>query len=263
VSGLVVSADRSSWFDLDWIANNGDVIRQALGEHVVLTALALGLGLVVSVPLALVARRWRWFYPPLTSVAGILFTIPSLAAYALLIPYTGLGSRATAVIPLVTYTLLILIRNLVTGLDEVPAAAREAAEAMGYTAGRRLVAVEVPLALPTIVAGIRLATVTTIGLATVASLVGSKNLGWLMLFPGFQQGRRTPILVGAVLAVALAVAAEVAFGGLERLLSPWQRAERRRAGPGDPTEPRRPELDPVAAGTGTDPDAQAATTRTA
>jgi osmoprotectant transport system permease protein len=225
----VLGADRSSWLDLDWVGNNGDLIRQALGEHVILTVLALGAGLAISVPVALMARRWRWLYPPLTSVAGILFTIPSLAAYALLIPYTGLGSRATAVIPLVTYTLLILIRNLVTGLDGVPPAAREAAEAMGYSPLRRLAAVEVPLALPVIVAGIRLAAVTTIGLATVASLVGSKNLGWLMLFPGFQQGRRTPILVGGVLAVSLAVMAEGLFLALERALSPWRRGERRGA----------------------------------
>jgi osmoprotectant transport system permease protein len=229
----VLGADRSSWFDLDWIRDNTDLIRQALGEHIILTVWALGLGLLISAPLALASRHWRWLYPPVTSVSGILFTIPSLAAYALLIPYTGLGSRATAVIPLVTYTLLILIRNLVTGLDEVPTAAREAAEAMGYTPRRRLVAVEVPLALPTIVAGLRLATVTTIGLATVASLVGSKNLGWLMLFPGFQQGRRTPIVVGAVLAVGLAVAAEGLFLGLERMLSPWRRVPRDRVAPDD------------------------------
>jgi len=227
----VLAADRSSWFDLDWIRNNGDVILQALREHVILTGLARGVGFAISVPLALASRRWRWLYPPVTSAAGILFTIPSLAAYALLIPYTGLGNRATAVIPLVTYTLLILIRNLVTGLDEVPASTREAAEAMGYAPGRRLVAVELPLALPTIVAGIRLAAVTTIGLATVASLVGSKNLGWLMLFPGFQQGRRTPILVGALLAAALAVVAEALFLGLERALSPWRRGQRRGRAP--------------------------------
>jgi osmoprotectant transport system permease protein len=262
----VLGADRSSWFDLDWIGNNGDVVLQALGEHVILTVLALGGGLAISLPLALVARRWRWLYPPITSVAGILFTIPSLAAYVLLIPYTGLGSRVTAVIPLVTYTLFILIRNLVTGLDGVPAAAREAAEAMGYSSRRRLVAVEVPLALPTIVAGIRLAAVTTIGLATVASLVGSKNLGWLMLFPGFQQGRRTPILVGAVLAVALAVVAEGLFLGLERILSPWRRSERRSArrsgAPVDDVTDGDPTTAPVATG----PDAaaeEANTVRTA
>ena len=226
----MVGAGKSAWLDWDWVRSNAELIRQALGEHLILTGLAVVIGLAVSVPLALAARRWRWLFPPVISVAGILYTIPSLAAYALLIPYTGLATRTTAVIPLVTYTLLILVRNIVTGLDEVPASAREAAEAMGFSPLRRLLVVEVPLALPAIVAGIRLATVTTVGLATVASLVGSRNLGWLMLFPGFQQGRRTPILVGGGLAVALAMAAEALLLGLERALSPWRRrsAERER-----------------------------------
>ncbi len=217
-------ADKSSWLDWTWLSGNGALIGEALREHLVLTAYSVAAGLAVSIPLALASRRWRWSAPAITSLAGVLYTIPSLAAYALLIPYTGLGSRATAVIPLASYTLLILIRNLVTGLADVPAAVRDAAEAMGYPAWRRLLQVEVPLALPAIVAGIRLATVSTIGLATVASLVGSKNLGWLMLFPGFQQGRRTPILAGAVLAVALAALADALFLGLEWLVTPWRRA---------------------------------------
>jgi osmoprotectant transport system permease protein len=220
----VLLADKSSWLDWTWLADNGALIGDSLREHLVLTACSVAAGLAIAIPLALVSRRWRWSYPAITSLAGVLYTIPSLAAYALLIPYTGLGSRATAVIPLTSYTLLILIRNLVTGLAEVPAAVRDTAEAMGYPAWRRLLQVEVPLALPAIVAGIRLATVSTIGLATVASLVGSKNLGWLMLFPGFQQGRRTPILAGAVLAVALAALADALFLGLEWLVTPWRRA---------------------------------------
>ena len=218
------AAGKSSWLDWDWVRDNWSLVRAALGEHLLLTTYSMVIGLLVAIPLSLAARRWRWLYPPLTGVAGVLYTVPSLAAYALLIPYTGLGTRATAVIPLVTYTQLILIRNVVTGLDGVPAAAREAALAMGYSPLRRLVAVEVPLALPSIIAGIRLATVTTVGLVTVASLVGSRNLGWLMLFPGFQQGRRTPILVGGVLAVALAIAAEGIFLLIEWAVSPWRRA---------------------------------------
>jgi osmoprotectant transport system permease protein len=230
----VLGASKSSWLDWEWIGDNLQLIRSTLGEHLILTGLTLLLGVAVAAPLALASRRWRWLYPPVTSVAGILYTIPSLAAYALLIPYTGLGSRTTTVIPLVTYTLLILVRNIVTGLDQVPAPAREAAEAMGYSPRRLLVRVELPLALPAILAGLRLAAVTTVGLATVASLVGSKNLGWLMLFPGFQQGRRTPILVGAVLAVLLAAAIDAVFLAIERLASPWRRADggqRRRVEP--------------------------------
>jgi osmoprotectant transport system permease protein len=226
-----LAASRSAWLDWNWVRSNSDLVRQTLGEHLILTGLTLVFGLVISVPLALAARRWRWLYPPVISVTGILYTIPSLAAYALLIPYTGLATRTTAVIPLVTYTLLILVRNLVTGLDEVPESAREAAVALGFSPLRRLLVVEVPLALPAIVAGIRLATVTTVGLATVASLVGSKNLGWLMLFPGFQQGRRSPIVVGGGLAVALALVAEAVLLGLERALSPWRRRRTERERP--------------------------------
>lgn len=220
----MLGASKSSWLDWEWIGDNLQLIRSTLGEHLILTGLTLLLGVTVAVPLALASRRWRWLYPPVTSVTGILYTIPSLAAYALLIPYTGLGSRTTTVVPLVTYTLLTLVRNIVTGLDEVPPSAREAAEAMGYSRRRLLMRVELPLALPAILAGLRLAAVTTVGLATVASLVGSKNLGWLMLFPGFQQGRRTPILVGAVLAVLLAAAIDAVFLAIERLASPWRRA---------------------------------------
>ncbi|MEA3214994.1 MAG: osmoprotectant transport system permease protein [Acidimicrobiia bacterium] len=230
----MLGASKSSWLDWKWIGDNLQLIRSTLGEHLILTGLTLLLGVAVAVPVALASRRWRWLYPPVTSVAGILYTIPSLAAYALLIPYTGLGSRTTTVVPLVTYTLLILVRNIVTGLDQVPGPAREAAEAMGYSPRRLLVRVELPLALPAILAGLRLAAVTTVGLATVASLVGSKNLGWLMLFPGFQQGRRTPILVGAVLAVLLAAAIDAVFLAIERLASPWRRADggqRRRVEP--------------------------------
>jgi osmoprotectant transport system permease protein len=229
----VLAAARSSWLDWQWIADNSELIRTTVGEHLILTGLTVLLGVAIAVPLALASCHWRWLYPPVTSLTGILYTIPSLAAYALLIPYTGLGSRTTTVIPLVTYTLLILVRNMVTGLDEVPAAAREAAEAMGYSPTRQLLRVEVPLALPAILAGVRLAAVTTVGLATVASLVGSKNLGWLMLFPGFQQGRRTPIVVGGLLAVALAVAVDAVLLGVERIASPWRRGAGRRARQGE------------------------------
>jgi osmoprotectant transport system permease protein len=225
---VLVADARSAWLDWGWVADNTDLIWASLREHLVLTVLAVGWGLVISLPLALAARRWRWLYPPVLSVGGILYTIPSLAAYALLIPYTGL-SRTTALIPLVTYTLLILVRNTVTGLDGVPAAARESATAMGYSSRQRLWRVEVPLALPAILAGVRLATVSTVGLVTVAGLVGFDNLGQFIYLRGFRDGRRTAIVVGTVLVVVVAVLADLALVAVERLAMPWRRARHRNA----------------------------------
>ena len=218
----MLAASRSAWLDWGWISRNGDLIWTSLREHLVLTALAVFWGLVVAIPLAVAARRWRWLYPPVLSLGGILYTIPSLAAYALLIPYTGL-SRTTALIPLASYTLLILVRNIVTGLDGVPAAARESAVAMGFNDRQRMWRVEVPLALPAMLAGVRLATVSTVGLVTVAGLVGFDNLGQFIYLRGFRDGRRTAIVVGTVLIVAVAVLADLALVGLERLATPWKR----------------------------------------
>jgi osmoprotectant transport system permease protein len=170
----------------------------------------------------LAARRWRWLQGPILSVTGILYTIPSLALFALLVPWTGL-SRTTSELGLVGYTLLILIRNIVTGLDGVPADVREAAQGMGFGRARQLLRIELPLAAPVIVAGIRIATVTTIGLVTVTALIGQGGLGQLIL-EGLNRDFRTPLVVGSVLSVALAVVADVGLAGVQRLLTPWGRS---------------------------------------
>jgi osmoprotectant transport system permease protein len=141
------------------------------------------------------------------------------------VPWTGL-SRTTAEIGLVGYTLLILIRNIVTGLDAVPDEVREAARAMGFTGRRRLLRIELPLAVPSIIAGIRIATVTTIGLVTVTALIGQGGLGQLIL-DGLIRDFRTPLVVGTVLSIALAVVADVGLVGLERLITPWARGRRK------------------------------------
>jgi osmoprotectant transport system permease protein len=151
--------------------------------------------------------------------------VPSLALFAMLVPWTGL-SRTTAEIGLVGYTLLILIRNIVTGLDAVPDEVREAARAMGFTGRRRLLRIELPLAVPSIIAGIRIATVTTIGLVTVTALIGQGGLGQLIL-DGLIRDFRTPLVVGTVLSIALAVVADVGLVGLERLITPWARGRRK------------------------------------
>ncbi len=209
------------WVRWDWVRLHGDDIVAAVRQHVELTAIAVLLGLVISFPLGLVARRWRRSEGPILGFTGALFTIPSLALFALLVPFTGL-SRLTAEIGLVIYTLLILVRNIVAGLDGVPEEVREAAHGMGYRPLGQLLRVELPLAVPVIVAGIRIATVTTIGLVTVTGLIGQGGLG-AFIIEGINRDFRTPVVVGSVLSVALAVVADVSLAGVARLLSPWSR----------------------------------------
>jgi osmoprotectant transport system permease protein len=211
----------------DWIGRHLDDVAAQLLEHLQLTGLALGFGLLISVPLAVLAYRRRRLYAPITFVTGLLYTIPSLALFAILVPFTGL-STLTAEIGLVGYTLLILIRNIVAGLSGVPEDAREAAIGMGYTQRQLLWRVEVPLALPVIVAGIRLAVVTTIGLVTVTALIGKGGLGAFIL-DGIRRFFPTEILLGAVLSVALAVVGDRTLVGVQRLLTPWARTDRVRA----------------------------------
>ncbi|MDQ1395138.1 MAG: osmoprotectant transport system permease protein [Acidimicrobiaceae bacterium] len=222
---LLAANGPNSWVWWDWIGRHGSTIYSAVREHVVLTALAVGIGLLLSLPLGLLAWRWRWLESPVLGVTGVLYTIPSLALFALLVPVTGLG-RMTAEIGLVSYTLLILVRNIVAGLDAVPPDVREAARGMGFTPARQLIRIDLPLALPAIVAGIRIATVTTIGLVTVTALIGQGGLGQLIL-DGLGREFHTPLVVGAFLSVALAAVADLSLIGIERLLTPWSQARAR------------------------------------
>ena len=211
--------------DPGWVVDNLDRIGELLLEHVYLTALAVGIGLVISFAFALLIRdRPRW-YGPIIGGTGILYAIPSLALFALLTPITGLGTVLTAEIALVSYTLLILTRNIVEGLRAVPVDAIEAAAGMGYTPAQRLLRVELPLAMPIIVAGIRIATVSTVGLVTVTALIGLGGLGYLIVTIGTQRGSfgLTATLTGIVLAVGLAVIADLALLALQRALTPWAR----------------------------------------
>jgi osmoprotectant transport system permease protein len=207
-----------------WVGDHQDEIRELFVEHVTLTALAVGIGFVLALAMALAATRWRWLYPPLAGLCGVLYSIPSLALFGLLVPITGLGF-VPAQMALVSYTLLILLRNIVAGLDGVPAAVREAADGMGYEGWRRVLRIDLPLAAPTIVAGLRIATVTTVGLVTVTALVGEGGFGDL-INDGLSRNFSTPVVVGAVLSVALAIALDVMFVGVERVVSPWLRTGR-------------------------------------
>ncbi len=207
--------------DFSWIAEHLDDVWERVLQHLQLTIIPLALGFIISLALAVWAIRQPRVYGPVTAVTGILYTIPSLAAFALLRPITGL-SLITAVIPLTTYTLLILVRNNVAGFYSVPADVLEAAEGMGYTRRQRLLRVELPLAVPLMLAGLRLASVTIIGLATVVAVLGNSfgGLGQLIT-EGLQTFFPTKYLLGALLSVALAVSADLLFVRLERIVTPW------------------------------------------
>lgn len=209
-------------FDWEWILEHLGLIGRLTFDHIMLTLLAVGIGLVISFPLGVLAYRKRRLYPPITWAAGIMYTIPSLALFALLVPFTGL-TKVTAEIGLVSYTLLILIRNIVVGLEGVPGDTKEAARGMGYTDRQLLWRVELPLALPAIVAGIRIATVTTIGLVTVTAIITEGGLGQLILDALQRRLDFTRAITGAGLSLLLAIVADVLLVVTQRILTPWTR----------------------------------------
>lgn len=215
----VVGAVVDPWIRWDWVTRHLDVITAALVQHIELTVIAVGGGFLVSLPLGLLSWRLRLLRGPVLSLTNILYTIPSLALFAFLVPITGL-SVLTSEIGLVSYTLLILIRNIVTGLDAVPEDVREAARGMGYRALKQLSRVDIPLATPSIIAGLRIATVTTIGLVTITALIGEGGLGSL-IYDGLIRDFRTPLVVGTVLSVALAFVADLGLIGVQRVVTPW------------------------------------------
>jgi len=206
---------------LDWIRDNLGVIAGALIDHLVLTVLAVWVGLAISLAAALLARRLGFLRGPVTATFGILYTIPSLALFAFLVPFTGL-TLVTAEIGLVSYTLLILTRNILAGLDGIPVEVRESADGMGYSGRQRLLGVELPLAMPVIMTGLRVATVTTVGLVMVTAVIGEGGLGQLML-RGFNRQFPTMIYVGFVLTVVVSLVLDHIIQLVQRLLTPWSR----------------------------------------
>lgn len=217
----VLAAELVRW---EWIGDNADDILGATVEHLQLTVLSVLIGLAIAVPLALLVRRRRQLEGLVSGAAGVLYTIPALAAFALLVPVLGVTSIWTALLPLSSYSVLILLRNTLTGLNGVPDELREAADGMGYTPLRRFVEVEVPIALPAIVAGVRVAVVTNIGLVTVTALLGRGGLGAFIL-DGIRRSIPFPtsIVVGTVGAILLAIVLDLALLGVERAVAPWQR----------------------------------------
>jgi osmoprotectant transport system permease protein len=209
--------------DWGWIVRNLDEIGQRTLEHVLLTVIAIVIGFAISFVLALLIRRMSWLEGPIIGVSGVLYAIPSLALFAFLVPFTGIQNPLTAEIALVSYTILILLRNILAGLASVPREVIEAADGMGYTPSQRLWKVELPVALPVIVAGLRIATVTIIGLVTVTALIGLGGLGYLIVDIGYRRFFLTATLVGSVGAVLLAVIADRGFVLLQGVLTPWAR----------------------------------------
>ena len=205
-----------------WVFSHLPDIWQRVVEHLELTGIAVGLGFLLAFVMSLAIRQLPGLYGPVTWVTGVLYTIPSLALFALLIPFTGL-SVLTAEIGLVGYTLLILIRNIVGGLRAVPGDVREAAIGMGYSRWQLLWHIELPLAVVVIIAGVRVAVVTTIGLTTVTAVIGQGGLGFLIL-QGIQQFFATPLLIGALLSVVLGVVLDGLLVLLQRQVTPWTRA---------------------------------------
>ena len=211
--------DSFIWWD--WVDRHSADIKAATLEHLRLTLIAVGIGFLMSAVLSVIALRWRWMYSPIAWVTGFLYTIPSLALFVFLIPFTGF-TTLTGEIGLISYTRLILIRNIVEGVDGVPASVKEAADGMGYRPARRFLAVDLRLATPTIIAGLRIATVTTIGLVTVTGLIGLGGYGGL-IDDGLKRTFSTPIVVGAGLSVVMAIVLDLALVLLERTLTPWSR----------------------------------------
>lgn len=213
--------------DWGWMADHLDELAFRTLQHLYLTAIAVIAGFAISFVLAVWSVRRRAVYPPIAALAGVLYTIPSLALFAALVPVTGLRSIVTAEFPLVAYTLLIFIRNIVSGFDAVPRDVLEAADGMGYTPRRRLWLVELPLALPLVIAGIRLATVSTIGLVTITGILGD-GLGGLgfFIFEAYRHTFLTETLFGAVPLMLLAVVADVVLVRVQRRLTPWSRPAR-------------------------------------
>lgn len=209
------------WINWDWLGLHVPYVLSALQQHVVLTVIALAAGLAIALPLGVLAHQFGVLRLPVLGFFGAFYTIPSLALFALLIPYTHL-TATTAEIPLIGYNVLILVRNVIVGLDTVPTEVLDAADGMGYRPLARLLRVELPLALPTMFAGLRVAAVSTIGIVTITALIGYGGLGQLIL-QGLRENFHTPLVVATALSIALATFADLFLAASQRLTVPWAR----------------------------------------
>jgi osmoprotectant transport system permease protein len=213
-------------FCLHWFLDNFNArFLPRVGEHLKMTAIAIVIGFAIAFAAALLAHRHPRFELPFANLSSLFYTIPSIAFFQIMVPITGIG-WTSILIALVSYTLLILFRNILTGLREVPDDVKEAAEGMGLTRRQTLVRVELPLAVPAIIAGLRVATVTTISLATIAAFITPLGLG-APIFNAIQSGANTEFVGASLLAIALALAVDLVIVFVQRGVSPWTRARRR------------------------------------
>ncbi|WP_103936923.1 ABC transporter permease [Thermomonospora echinospora] len=219
----VLASEAEPLIRWDWIERNlGDDIAEALREHLILSFTPVLLGLVVALPLGIACARWRRVYPAVLAATSVLYAVPAIALFVVLVAFTGL-TYSTVIIPLAAYTLSVLVPSVVDGLHSVPAHVRQAAVAMGFGPLRRLVRVELPLAIPVVMAGLRVATVSNISLVSVGSLIGIGGLGELFT-TGLKRDFPTPIVVGIVAIIALALVSDMLLLLIQRLLTPWERA---------------------------------------
>jgi osmoprotectant transport system permease protein len=216
--------------DWAWIGDHVDELAAKTVQHLYLTLISVAIGFAISFGLAIWSVRRRGAYGPLALATGILYTIPSLFLFPILVPITGL-TALTAIIPLVLYSLLIFLRNIVAGFDSVPRDVMESADGMGYTTAGRFWSVELPLAIPLVVAGVRLATVSTIGLVTISGVLGDAfgGLGFF-IFEGWRRVFPTEIWTGAFLTIVLAVGIDLLLVATQRRITPWSRPGAGRAG---------------------------------
>lgn len=215
----------NSWICWDYVTSRSSLIKHALWQHVTLSALSLGLALIVAFPLALLALRTKWLRASVLGILGIIYTIPSLSLFVLLQPAFGVTHATPVVIALIAYAQLLLVRNVVVGLEEVPADVLDAAKGMGYGRARLLFSVRMPLAMPAIMAGLRVTTVSTIALLTVGGLIQQGGLGNLLV-DGFSNSFNAQVFTSIVLIVALALLADLLLLLVQRLLTPWDRKRR-------------------------------------
>jgi osmoprotectant transport system permease protein len=218
---LAYASAANPWFSWQYMHDNSSTVLAALREHALLTVEAVVVAAVVAIPLAVLAHWYRRFTGPILALSGVLYTIPSLALFAVLAPFVGIG-RGTVVIGLVVYALLVIVRNTLAGLGQVPEDVREAAQGMGYGRLASLLRIELPLALPGVVTGLRLATVSTVALTTVGVLVGHGGLGQL-ISAGFHANYRAEITTATVLVVVLALILDLLLATVGRLMTPWLR----------------------------------------